>query len=488
MSSKPNFIPEKNVRVKEHANTFGFIFPSTYNIGMSGMTVAVLSEIVNSLPNWQLERFFVPWNPLVESTSIEHQLSLSQVDVIGFTTQFEVDYLALGWFRKRAKIPIDNLQRKKGKGKYPPLFFGGPCAFANPFPLLDIADGFFLGDAEMSLPAFLELLKQKGMERFWNDPSEFQEISGFWSPHFLELQYKKRYSDLFIDKNFEEIAGEWYSRAQFLNLNEVSYPLTQIVTELPEHHPYAPYKGQSFQLEIGRGCDHGCRFCMISKLLKSGRFRSYEKLLEILEEGVKQTGVSTVDVFGTNLSEFPKLTDLCWEIVNRGYKISLTTLRPDRVTQELLEALHKGGQKSITIATETGTERLRTVIGKPMSDEKIYNAVEMISEAKIPTLKNFFLIGLPTEIDQDRKALVEMVAKEKNIFNKSGLNDSLIKVDVNPFIPKWHTPFKNYLFPTCLTRVLKKKFIIYTIICILFYPRIMKTMKSFLSTFILRNL
>jgi radical SAM superfamily enzyme YgiQ (UPF0313 family) len=364
---------------------------------MSGMTVAVLSEIVNSLPHWQLERFFVPWNPFAESTGIEHQLSLNLVDVIGFTTQFEVDYLALGWFLKRAKIPIDNLQRKKGKGKYPPLFLGGPCAFANPFPLLDIADGFFLGDAEISLPAFLRLLEQKGMEQFWNDPNSFQEMPGFWSPHFLELKDKKKYSDLFIDKNFEEVAGEWYSRAQFPDLNEVTYPLTQIVTELPSHHPYAPYKGQSFQLEIGRGCDHGCRFCMISKLLKRGRFRSLEKLLEILEEGVKQTGVDTVDVFGTNLSEFPKLTDLCWEIVNRGYNISLATLRPDRVTQDLLEALHEGGQESITIATETGTERLRKAVGKPMSDEKIYQAVELISEAKITTLKNFFLLGLRTE-------------------------------------------------------------------------------------------
>jgi radical SAM superfamily enzyme YgiQ (UPF0313 family) len=212
MSSKPSFIAEKNVRIKEHAKTFGFIFPSTYNIGMSGMTVAVLSEIVNSLPNWQLERFFVPWNPFIESTSIEHQLSLNQVDAIGFTTQFEVDYLALGWFLKRAKIPIDNLQRKKGKGKYPPLFFGGLCAFANPFPLLDIADGFFLGDAEISLPVFLQLFQQKSVEQFWNNANHFQEILGFWSPYFLELQDKKRYSDLFINKNFEEVAGECRSR------------------------------------------------------------------------------------------------------------------------------------------------------------------------------------------------------------------------------------------------------------------------------------
>jgi len=446
MSSKPDFVPERNVMIKQATKTFGFIFPSTYHIGMSGMTVAVLSDIVNSLPNWQFERFFVPWNPNVEATSIEHQLSLSQVDVIGFTTQYEVDYLALGWFLKRARIPIDNLKRKKGEGKYPPLVIGGPCSLANPLPLMDIADGFFLGDAELSLPAFLNKIDTIGKANFWNEIDSFQAISGFWSPHFLDLNEKDFYSSLFTNKRFEDIAGEWHSKVQFVNLNEISYPLTQIVTELPDYHGYAPFKRQSFQLEIGRGCDHGCRFCMISQLLQKGRFRSYQKLLEILEGGMKRTQVNTVDVFGTNLSEFPRLEDLCWDIVNLGYKISLATLRPDRVTSDLVEALQKGGQKSITIAVETGTERLRRTIGKPMSDDRIFHAVQLISEAKIPNLKNFFLIGLPTETEQDRQTLVNMVVEEKKIFCKSQVEKTLIKVDVNPFIPKWHTPFKNYLY------------------------------------------
>ncbi|MHA1373043.1 MAG: radical SAM protein [Promethearchaeota archaeon] len=445
MTSKPSFIHERNVVIKDTGRKFGLIFPSTYNIGMGGMTVAVLSEIVNRLKNWQFERFFIPWSPFVESRSIEHDLSLSQVDVIGFTAQFEVTYLALGWFLKKAGIPIDNLKRKKGNGKYPLVVIGGPCSHANPFPLIDIADGFFIGDAENSLPLFLQQI-ENSESTFWNEINKFQDVPGFWSPHFLDLRDKEKYSELFKDKSFEKVAGEWHSRAEFVNLNDETYPLKQIVTELPNYHPYAPFKGKAFQLEIGRGCDHGCRFCMVSQLLRKGRFRSYKKLLDILLQGMRETNVNIVDVFGTNLSDFPKLTELCWDIVNQGYEISLATLRPDKVNQDLLEALYKGGQRSITIATETGTERLRKVIGKPIRDEKIYGAIKMISESKIPSLKNFFLIGLPTETNHDREALVNMVIEEYKILSKGDIKKPILKVDVNPFIPKWQTPFKNYIY------------------------------------------
>ena len=367
------------------------------------------------------------------------------MDVLGFTSQFELGYLVVGWMLKKAGIPINNIKRRDGKSKFPPVFVGGPCAGANPFPLLDLVDGFFLGDAENSLPTFLITVEEKGINGFWNHPAEFNEIKGFWTPHSLESNGAP-YSSLFNDKTFEGVAGPWYSRFDFADLDKTQYPLQQTLCTLPDHHPHAPVKGQTFQLEIGRGCSHGCRFCMIgSGMFNPARYRSLERLLEIAREGVKATGVTKVDLFGMNLSDFPRLNDLCWALVNEGLELSIATLRPDKVSPELIEAVRKGDQSSLTIAPETGTDRLRDALCKVITNEQVLEATTIIFESGIPTLKNFFLAGLPTETDDDRTSIVELVKKQHQIAKNSGLKDPLIKVDVNPMVPKWQTPLKHWV-------------------------------------------
>ena len=198
----PSFLSERNVAIKEEGKTFGLMYPATYDVGMGGMTAITLANLVNSFPNWRFERFFLPWYPFIEPKSIEHEAPLSKVDVLGFTSQFEPGYLVVGWMLKKAGIPNDNIKRKNGKGKFPPVLVGGPCAGANPFPLLDLVDGFFLGDAENSLPTFLITVEEKGINGFWNHPAEFNEIKGFWTPHSLESNGAP-YSTLFNDKTFD---------------------------------------------------------------------------------------------------------------------------------------------------------------------------------------------------------------------------------------------------------------------------------------------
>jgi len=446
MNSTPSFLKERNVSIGEGRHSFGFLYPATYNIAMAGMTTVTLANLVNSVPNWRFERVVLPWNPSVEPRSMEHNLNLSQMEVLGFTSQFEPDYLVVGWMLNKAHIPLHNHARKDSEQLFPPLFVGGPCAGANPFPLLDFADGFFLGDAENSLPHILRLLDQRGIAEFWKHPEEFNTIHGFWTPHALESKGKK-YSELFRGKTFEEVAGNWYRQFEFVNLDKAPYPLKQTISTLPDHHPYAPVKGETFQLEIGRGCSHSCRFCMIgSGMFHPARYRSLDRLLELVEEGVKLTGVKRVDVFGMNLSDFSQLEDLCWELVNMDLEISLATLRPDKVSHEIIEAIHKGGQKNITIAPETGTEKLRYALCKHISDEQILNATQIIFEVGIPKLKNFFLIGLPNETEQDRTNIVQLAKQQVEIANRSGIESPLIKVDVNPLVPKWQTPLKNWVY------------------------------------------
>jgi radical SAM superfamily enzyme YgiQ (UPF0313 family) len=441
----PRFLKEKNVLTKGLGKRFGFLFPSTYEIGMAGMTTIAIAHLVNQLPTWRCERFFLPWNPYVEATSLETGATLRDVDVIGFTSQFEQHYLSAGWLLKKANIPLDNRVRLAQAGKYPPIFVGGPCAMANPFPLLDFVDGFFLGDSEESLPQFLQFLGEKDIQSFWRDSSAFADIKGFWSPHFLEVNGDSPYSELFQDQTFEDIAGNWYEQFQFVDLNKAAYPLKQTLTDLPDYHPYAPVKGQTFQLELGRGCNHKCKFCMISRLLHKGRYRDYNDLVEIALEGTKTTGVSKVDIFGTNLSDYPQLADLCWELVNHDLQVSLATFRPDKVTAEIIEVLVKGGQTSLTIAPETGNDRLRTAVGKQISNEQILQATQVIFESGIQTLKDFFLVGLPAESDEDRTSILSLV-KQQHQIAKNVDRKNILRVDINPVVPKWHTPLRSWLF------------------------------------------
>jgi radical SAM superfamily enzyme YgiQ (UPF0313 family) len=368
------------------------------------------------------------------------------MDVLGFTAQFELDYLIINWLLSKAGIPLSNIKRRESK-KFPPVVVGGPCSGANPLPLIDLVDGYFLGDAESSLPVFLDRLDEHGISTFWDMPDKFSDIPGFWSPHFLDLNNNISYSEKIKDNPLEDEIGSWYKYFDFVDLNKSIYPLRQVLTNLPDYHPYGPVKGQSFQLELGRGCNHGCKFCMIgSGMFSPARYRSLDRLLEIAELGAKETGVNKIDIFGTNLSDFSQLKELCWELVNKGYEISIATLRPDKVTKEIIEALVNGGTKSLTIAPEAGTDNLRRLMGKKVTNEQVLNATSMIFEGGIPILKDFFLTGLPNENMDDKQALINLVEIQQKIALTSDIEDPLLKVDINPLVPKWQTPLKNWVY------------------------------------------
>ncbi len=446
MDDSSDFISEKNLSLKKEGKTFGLIYPGYYNKGMSGMTILALEVIVNNSSSWRLERVFLSRDPTQSPTGIENKSRLGDMDVLGFTAQFELDYLVISWMLRRAGMPLSNVKRRESR-KFPPIVVGGPCSGANPLPLIDRVDGYFLGDAENSLPIFLDRLDEFGVIAFWENPELFTDIPGFWSPHFLSLHNNKSYSELIKKNPLQYEIGSWYKYFDFVDLNTNIYPLRQILTDLPDYHPYGPVKGQSFQLELGRGCNHGCKFCMIgSGMFSPARYRNLDRLLEIAELGAKETGVNKIDIFGTNLSDFSQLNDLCWELVNKGFEISIATLRPDKVTSEIIEALVNGGTKSLTIAPETGTDDLRTLMGKRVTNEQVLNSTSIIFDGGIPILKDFFLTGLPYETPDDKQALINLIEMQQKIAIASDIEDPLLKVDINPLVPKWQTPLKNWVY------------------------------------------
>ncbi|MFW9991251.1 MAG: radical SAM protein [Candidatus Odinarchaeota archaeon] len=451
VGEKP-FFRERNVVKKTDVRDllkFGLFFPNNYQTAMGGLTVKYLYHFINLRDDCYCERLFLPFNPNIEPSSMETGRKLSAFDILGVTTQFELDYMTLGWSLRKAGVPYSSIQRKNSD--WPLVIAGGPCCTASTYPLLDIVDGYFFGDVENSLPGFLDLIDGK-KENFFKRITDFHEISGFWSPHFLEISQKQEKSELPFSslfdghERFNEVVTDEIKVGIVNNLDEAPYPVSQVIPELPEWHPYAPFCGASFLLEIGRGCPHNCRFCMISHLFRPSRLRSLSKLLELAEEGIKRTGVKRVNLFGTNLSHHPRLEELCWEIVNQGYEISIATFRADKVKTGIVEALVKGGQTSVTIAPETGSDRLRKVINKKLTNEQVIEAASsLFSHPEINNVKLFFLTGLPTETEEDRDQLVELV---KKVSEQAG-EEQLTRVNVNPLIPKWQTPFmawvKNWL-------------------------------------------
>ncbi|MHA2296333.1 MAG: radical SAM protein [Candidatus Hodarchaeales archaeon] len=440
------FIKERNVIRKDNTQDklkFALFFPNHYQTAMGGLTVKYLYHLVNSREDCYCERVFLPFNPNCEPSSLEKGRSLAKFDILGVTTQFELDYMTLGWSLRKAGIPYSNMQRKKGK--QPLIVAGGPCCTVNIFPLLDITDGYFFGDAEKSLSEFLNVLEgEKG--NFFRKMDDLREIPGFWSPHFLDVKHEDEsgfsFSALFINRSFDEIVPEKINLEIIDNLDETPYPTSQVIHELPKWHPYAPFCGESYLLEVGRGCPHNCRFCMIGHLFRPSRYRSISKLLELAEEGAKKTGVKRINLFGSNLSNHPSLTDLVWELVNSGYEISLATFRADKVEPEVVEAAVKGGQSSVTIAPEVGSNRLRRVINKQFSNEQVIEATRILySHPEITTVKLFFLTGIPTEAAVDRVQMVNLIKKIRNQAGK----DQLTRVNVNPLIPKWQTPFMAWV-------------------------------------------
>ncbi len=442
--SLPTFVTERNLNEKEAKFKMGLIFPDTYASAMSGTTVSTLYSIINNTKNWHCERFVLPTIPTNTPLSISHNHSLLDMDLLGFSAQFENFYLTFAWMLKKANYPLSNTTRKKLQ-TYPPLIVGGPIIWANPFPLMEIVDGYILGDAERALPLLLEQFGELGKESLWQHPSFFQDLPGFWSPHFLEKKQLERLMGA-STITFGDIGGSWKDKFDFVNLNTTLYPLAQIKTNLPASHPYAPMANDSFQLELGRGCNHKCSFCMISELLSPARYRSKEKLLEIVEEGTKRTNTSKVSIFGTNISDHPSLVDLCQVIVNSGYELSISSLRADKISSDLLSVLIEGGIKNITIAPETGDEELRFAIGKRISDDQIYQVTDLLFSMGIQTVKNFFLIGFPNETKEKRQKIVDMVIKQQQTAKKYSSEKKYVRADVNVVAPKWQTPLKDWLF------------------------------------------
>jgi radical SAM superfamily enzyme YgiQ (UPF0313 family) len=405
----PARLRERNVVVKDASKVdvlFGYCYPSTYRAGMTGLALHILYSALNSREDTSCERYF-RHQTLNPSRSVESGRRLRDNHILGFTLTYEEDILNVIQMLESGGIPVLAAARQN---QDPIVVVGGPVVTANPEPYVDFVDVFVIGEGDLIVHSLVEAARNAQSRSSAID--QMAQLEGVYVPS----QEPERVKRLVID-----------------DLDALDFPLAQIVPEVPPDSRLEPVFGKSFLLEVTRGCGHSCKFCLVGHVCHPRRTRSFDRLKVIAEQGVLATGVRKVSLIGSSLGDLDRLEDLvCW-IVDRGLEVSVPSLRADSVTEPLLECLVSGGQRTFTIAPETGSATLRRAMGKGLSDDDIRNAVRCATKVGYRSLKLYFIIGLPGETDEDLEDTTMMI---RDFSRESGMKTT---ASINPFIPKAQT-------------------------------------------------
>ncbi len=412
------------------------VYPNTYHVGMSNLGMHIIYEQINSRGDTACERLFLPDkktldeyvrtnNPLL---TLENQLPLYEFPLIAFAVSFEMDYFNLITILMTGKVPVVAAER----GEHDPLvIIGGPCATFNPEPLADFVDACIIGEGEEVIQEFLDSYYdslQQGLPRE-QLLLRLAQIEGVYVPRFYQPVYT---SDGVIEcyERHSQVRAK-VSRRYIKDLSK--YPAqTVIVTSETEFR-------NMYLIEVARGCGRHCRFCMAGYCFRNPRVRSLSQIVD----GVAKAKLlsAKVGLMGAAISDYPEIDELCQLILDAGLTMSVASLRADSLTPGLVKSLAASGQKTITLAPEAGSERMRRVINKSITDEHLYQAVAAAATAGIPHVRLYIMVGLPGESTQDVEAIVEMAHSVKNHMESLGSRGTLT-LSINPFIPKPFTPFQ----------------------------------------------
>ncbi|MEF3255312.1 MAG: TIGR03960 family B12-binding radical SAM protein [Deferribacterales bacterium] len=395
------------------------IFPDLYEVGMSHLGIKILYESLNSSSKIVAERFFMPWTDALDKfgsdifLSLESKKKLKEFDILGFSLQYELSYTNVVYILKMSQIPLKSNLRQEDD---PIIIAGGPCVH-NPAPLSEIIDAFFIGEMDEKLREVLEELKNK---RF--------------SSRYEKLKFLNRFDFVYvpnIDKNKKT------TRYIFKNFSSTNTLKKQIV-------PLMPITQDRVAVEISRGCTRGCRFCQAGMIYRPVREKDLDM---IMDEGVNLlecSGYKEISLMSLSASDYTKIKELMVifseKIKNDNISLSMPSLRADQIDDFIFETLSKVRKSGFTIAPEAGSQRMRDIINKNLTEEEIYLAMEKATLNGWNSVKLYFMVGLPYEQDEDILEIAELVHRCKRRLNgKGNIN---ITVSVSNFVPKAFTPFQ----------------------------------------------
>jgi len=405
------------------------VYPNTYPVGMANLGFQSVFEILSRHPRVCCERAFLPdaEHRGSEVVSFESGRRLRDFEIVAFSISFETDYLHVVDILAGAGIPPLRERREGG----PLLLCGGPATFLNPEPIADFFDAFFIGEGEEMIP---ELLAQFVAARDAGAGRDgaldaIAEVGGAYRPDRYDVDYAP-------DGTIRSVA--YRGPGSGVVTRRLVADLDRFTTASKVLAPEAVF-GDMYLVEASRGCEWGCRFCAAGYMYRPVRHRSVAALEAAIDEGLAHR--STVGLVGAEMASVPGVASLCERVAEAGGRASPSSLKADVITQRLARALGRSANQSVTVAPEAGSERMRRVINKNLTEPEILRAADWLVGAGVRAMKLYFMIGLPTETPEDVEGIVDLTRKIGAHFQREGRVQQ-IKLSVNPFGPKPWTPFQ----------------------------------------------
>lgn len=434
---------EQNAIRKDPASvtaSAALVFPDLYDIGMSHLGLKILYGIVNAQPDLAAERVFAPDEDFAAALaahglplmSLESRRPLNQFDVIGFTIPYELSYTTILWMLDLARIPL----RARDRGVSDPLVIGGGAGVYNPEPLAQFFDLFVLGDGEeVIVPLLREAAATRGEPRA-ERLRRLARIEGVYVPSLYEAEYEPDGRAARIAPVDGAVPAP--RRTWLRSLSQSPFPVKMVV-------PFGEPAHDRLNVEIDRGCAQGCRFCQAGTTYRPVRERPPAETLEIFSRALKATGYGEISLTSLSAGDYSKIGPLLTALMDRYAReriaVSLPSLRPACVSGTIVQQIGRVRHTGFTIAAEAGTDRLRRALNKKVTDDEIFATARRLLAGGWRSLKLYFMLGLPTETDEDIDAIAAL-AVELDRLQEGNARFNQVTVSVSNFVPKPHTAFQ----------------------------------------------